>query len=42
MTVLPSATATIGRTPLVALDRLARGLPGRLLAKLETANPGGA
>jgi len=34
--------ATIGQTPLVALDRLARGLPGRVLAKLETVNPGGS
>ncbi|MBI4390778.1 MAG: cysteine synthase family protein [candidate division NC10 bacterium] len=42
MTVLPSTTPTIGQTPLVALDRLARGLPGRVLAKLETANPGGS
>lgn len=42
MTVLPSVAATIGRTPLVALERLARGLPGRVLAKLETVNPGGS
>lgn len=42
MTVLPSVAATIGQTPLVALDRLARGLPGRVLAKLETVNPGGS
>ena len=42
MTVLPSVAATIGQTPLVALDRLARGLPGRILAKLETVNPGGS
>ncbi|MGH7363147.1 MAG: PLP-dependent cysteine synthase family protein [Candidatus Methylomirabilales bacterium] len=42
MSLLPSVAATIGQTPLVALDRLARGLPGRILAKLETANPGGS
>jgi len=42
VTVLPSVAATIGQTPLVALDRLARGLPGRVLAKLETVNPGGS
>jgi cysteine synthase A len=34
--------ATVGRTPLVELARLARGLPGRLLAKLEYRNPGGS
>ena len=42
MTLPPSVAATIGQTPLVALDRLARGLPGRILAKLETVNPGGS
>ncbi|MGH7361520.1 MAG: hypothetical protein ACREJF_04370 [Candidatus Methylomirabilales bacterium] len=42
MTLLSSVAATIGQTPLVALDRLARGLPGRVLAKQETVNPGGA
>ncbi len=29
----------IGRTPLVALDRLAEGLPGRVLGKMESHNP---
>lgn len=29
----------IGRTPLVALDRLSKGLPGRILAKMESLNP---
>ncbi|MDD4052189.1 MAG: cysteine synthase A [candidate division Zixibacteria bacterium] len=29
----------IGRTPLVALDRLGRGLPGRVVAKMESHNP---
>ena len=35
-----SILAAIGQTPLVALDRLAAGLPARLFAKLESANPG--
>jgi cysteine synthase A len=29
----------IGKTPLVALDRLAKGLPGRVLGKMESHNP---
>lgn len=32
----------IGHTPLVALERLAAGLPGRVLVKLEYYNPGGS
>jgi cysteine synthase len=36
------ATGTIGGTPLVELARLARGLPGRVIAKLECRNPGGS
>jgi cysteine synthase A len=35
-------TATVGRTPLVELARLGRGLPGRVLAKLEMCNPCGS
>ncbi|RJP37907.1 MAG: cysteine synthase A [Phycisphaerales bacterium] len=35
-------TATIGRTPLVELARLAKGLPGRVAAKLEMRNPCGS
>jgi cysteine synthase A len=35
-----SILETIGATPLVALDRLAAGLPGRVLAKIESTNPG--
>jgi cysteine synthase len=35
-------TATIGRTPLVELGRLARNLPGRVIAKLEMRNPCGS
>src|SRR5206468_10683429 len=37
-----SVLDAIGATPLVALDRLACGLPGRVLAKLESLNPGGS
>src|SRR5512144_514791 len=33
---------TIGRTPLVALSRIGAGLPARLVAKLESRNPGGS
>lgn len=40
--VMPSITALIGRTPLVALSRYGAGLPVRLVAKLESANPGGS
>lgn len=32
----------IGRTPLVELNRYAAGLPARLVAKLESRNPGGS
>ncbi|NWJ44467.1 MAG: cysteine synthase family protein [Chloroflexi bacterium] len=35
-----SILETIGNTPLVALDRLAEGLPARVLAKIESVNPG--
>lgn len=38
----PDASATVGRTPLVELSRLARGLAGRVLAKLEMRNPCGS
>jgi cysteine synthase A len=37
---LPSVVDAIGHTPLVELSRLTRGVPGRLLAKLEYLNPG--
>lgn len=36
------ATRLIGRTPLVELQRLAAGMPGTLLAKLEMFSPGGS
>lgn len=38
--ITPSAVEAIGATPLVALDRLGAGLPGRVLLKLEYLNPG--
>jgi len=38
--ILDSALEAIGETPLVELSRIARGLSGRILAKLEFLNPG--
>jgi cysteine synthase A len=38
----PSAIATVGGTPLVELSRLGRGLPARIIAKLEMRNPAGS
>ena len=35
-------TALVGRTPLVQLNRVGAGLPGRLVAKLESFNPCGS
>jgi len=40
--IFPDATATVGRTPLVELGRLGKGLPGRVIAKLEMRNPAGS
>ena len=37
-----SVLSAIGDTPLVELGRVARGLDGRILAKLEFLNPGGS
>jgi len=37
--IADSILELIGRTPLVALDRIARGLPGRVVAKMESHNP---
>ena len=34
-------TATVGKTPIVELGRIATGLPGRVVAKLEMRNPCG-
>ena len=35
-------TATVGKTPMVELGRLAKGLAGRVVAKLEMRNPCGS
>ena len=40
--LLGDVTASIGRTPLVELRRMATGLPGRVAAKLEMRNPCGS
>jgi len=40
--IYPNAAATVGRTPLVELGRMAKGLPGRVVAKLEMRNPAGS
>jgi cysteine synthase A len=40
--IFPSSIETVGRTPLVALARVGRGLPGRLAGKLESHNPCGS
>jgi cysteine synthase A len=40
--ILDDVTRTLGGTPLVEMRRLARGLPGRIVAKLESHNPCGS
>jgi cystathionine beta-synthase/cysteine synthase A len=40
--ILDSVTALVGNTPVVELHSLARGLPARVLVKLESRNPGGS
>ena len=40
--IFPDITAAVGGTPLVALDRLAAGVRGRIVGKLESLNPGGS
>jgi len=40
--IFGDVTATVGRTPMVELGRLAKGLPGRVVAKLEMRNPCGS
>jgi cysteine synthase A len=40
--ILPSAVEVVGRTPLIALARVGRGLPARLAGKLESQNPCGS
>lgn len=42
MHIHPDVTALIGRTPLVELSRFGADLGARLVAKLESANPGGS
>lgn len=42
MPLCQSVLEAIGQTPLVALDRLGAGLPGRILLKLEFLSPGGS
>ena len=37
--IAPDVTALIGRTPLVSINRIGAGLPGRIVAKLESFNP---
>ena len=39
---IPDVVETIGRTPLVRLEKLDAGLPGRVYVKLESRNPGGS
>jgi cysteine synthase A len=39
MKIASDVTGLVGNTPLVWLDRLAAGLPGRIAAKLESNNP---
>ncbi|MEN6643728.1 MAG: cysteine synthase A [Armatimonadia bacterium] len=39
MAIATNITELIGNTPLVYLDRLAEGLPGRVVAKVESFNP---
>jgi cysteine synthase len=40
--IFGDVTATVGSTPIVELGRLGKGLPGRILAKLEMRNPCGS
>ncbi len=42
MPYFPDVTATVGKTPLVELARIARGLPARIFGKLEMRNPCGS
>ena len=39
MNIANDVTALIGNTPLVRINRIAAGLPGRVVAKLESFNP---
>jgi len=42
MNLCHDVLATVGKTPMVELSRLAGGLPGRIAAKLEMRNPCGS
>jgi cysteine synthase A len=42
MRIGAEASAVVGKTPMVTLDRLAEGAAGQLCAKLEYFNPGGS
>ena len=42
MSIASSVAEIVGSTPLVELNRLAAGLPGRVVVKLESTNPGGS
>ena len=39
MSIAANITEIIGKTPLVRLNRISKGLPGTILAKLESQNP---
>jgi cysteine synthase A len=39
MNIAEDVTALVGRTPLVRINRMAAGLPGKIVAKLEFFNP---
>jgi cysteine synthase len=40
--IYASAVDTVGNTPLVELSRIVRGLPARIVGKLEMRNPAGS
>ena len=40
--ILRDVVASVGRTPMVELGRVGKGLPGRVVAKLEMRNPSGS
>ncbi len=42
MAIYEDIAKTVGRTPLVRLNRLSRGLPGTVAVKIEARNPGGS